>query len=555
MAYIDPLARATQLQSAGRYPEAARLCKEVLTREPGNARAFLTLGDLFRSLENYSAAESSYRQALERDPALFAAQNNLGNVLRMVGRLGEAECWYRAALRLRPTSTVTLTNLGLCLTEQGRIAEARTTYGRVLTVDPLLAPARSDYLMCLCYDTTIDPHAMLEEHREWDRHCGMRHRKDEIGWKRVRIGSRLRVGYVSPDFRAHSVAYFVEPLLAEHDRDAFDVYVYADVAVPDATTARLRGYPLLWRDTRGMGDEEMAALIARDRIDILVDLAGHTAGNRLGVFCRGPAPVQVTYCGYPATTGLEAMKYRLTDAVADPPGEDEYYSEQLVRLDGCFLCYRPPACAPLPAPSPAGSGRAITLGSFNALPKINDGVIELWARVLEAIPGSRLLLKNKSLTDRELRAALIRRFTEAGAGADRIETMGYIGSTEEHLSLYHGVDIALDTFPYNGTTTTCEALWMGVPVVTRAGGRHVERVGASLLEAVGLPELVVSTDGAYIEAVRALAADHRRLRALRRDLRSRMAVSVLCDAEGFTRRVEAAYRTMCHTVRESEGNG
>jgi predicted O-linked N-acetylglucosamine transferase (SPINDLY family) len=305
---------------------------------------------------------------------------------------------------------------------------------------------------------------------------------------------------------------------------------------------RLRDYPIAWRSTVAADDERVAAMIAQDGIDILIDLAGHTAGNRLGVFCRKPAPVQGTYCGYPNTTGIEAVDFRLTDAVADPPGEDAFYTERLVRLDRCFLCYRPPETVPVAGPSPAGPSGAVTLGSFNALPKINDRVIRLWARVLEAIPGSRLLLKNKALTDRELGPRMLRRFAEAGIGAERIEVMGYSPSTGEHLSLYQRVDIALDTFPYNGTTTTCEALWMGVPVVTLAGDHHAGRVGTSLLGAVGLPELAAATEDGYVETVRGLSADRSRLAALRAGMRERVSRSALCDVQGLVRGVEETYR-------------
>lgn len=359
------------------------------------------------------------------------------------------------------------------------------------------------------------------------------------------------MGYVSPDFHAHSVAYFIEPVLARHDPAAVETYCYAEVAQPDAFTEHMKTLAAHWRGTFGRSDDEVADMIRNDAIDILIDLAGHTAHNRLAVFARRPAPVQVTYLGYPNTAGLPQMDYRLTDAAADPPGQEVYYTESLVRLPQGFLCYAPPHESPAVGPLPAATGGCITFGSFNALPKMNNEVIALWARVLQSVPGARLILKNKSLQD----AKTCERYRQHFHPPERIELLGWLDDPADHLSIYHRVDIALDTFPYNGTTTTCEALWMGVPVITLAGERHAGRVGLSLLTQLGLTELIAKTPDEYVRLAVALAGNRERLAALRAGLRERMRRSPLCDAQSFTRDLEAAYREMWHKWCEGRKAG
>jgi predicted O-linked N-acetylglucosamine transferase (SPINDLY family) len=360
---------------------------------------------------------------------------------------------------------------------------------------------------------------------------------------------RLRVGYVSPDFREHSVSAFLDPVIAGHDRRWFEVFCYAEVVRPDDTTARFRGLSDGWCSTLGMTDGAVAGRIRDDGIDILVDLAGHTAGNRLRVFAERPAPVQVTWLGYPNTTGLSAMDYRLSDAVADPAGEaDALHSETLVRLANGFLCFAPPADAPEVGETPALATGQVTFGSFNNLAKVTPDVVEAWADILNRIPNSRLVLKSRPLADEKTRERYLEMFGAHGVDPGRVELCSWIASKSGHLGAYERLDIGLDPFPYNGTTTTCEALWMGVPVVTLGGDRHAGRVGASILARVGLAGLVAETKADYVEQAVALAGDLDRLSALRGGLRSRMEKSPLCDAGGFARDIEAAYREMWRRV-------
>src|SRR5262249_25869327 len=301
----------------------------------------------------------------------------------------------------------------------------------------------------------------------------------------------LRIGYVSPDFRQHSVAYFLEPLLRGHDRQQVEVFCYGDVARPDSVTTHLQELADHWLVTVGTSHQALAERIRTDRIDILVDVAGHTAGNRLLVFARKPAPVQVTWLGYPNTTGLKAIDYRLVDAVTDPAGEaDAWASESLVRLEGGFLCYGALTDAPAPTLPPCLGTGTITFGSFNNPAKVSAATFDAWAKLLSRLPQARLLLKGTPFADAATRALFLARLDERGVAAERVDLMGSVSSATQHLALYHRMDIALDPFPFNGTTTTCEALWMGVPVITLRGHRHAGRVGASLLTQIGLTDLI-----------------------------------------------------------------
>jgi predicted O-linked N-acetylglucosamine transferase (SPINDLY family) len=309
-------------------------------------------------------------------------------------------------------------------------------------------------------------------------------------------------------------------------------------------TERLKQRSHHWHNIRGKTDDDVAALIRADAIDILIDLAGHTENNRLPVFARKPAPVQVTYLGYPNTTGLRTIDYRLTDIEADPPGQEPYHTEQLVRLPHGFLCYTSPPDAPAVTALPTSTVGHVTFGSFNNLAKMTPEVIGLWAQILKAIPGSRLVIKNKSMKDGPTRERYLALFRETGITEDRLDFVAWIPEAADHLGAYAHVDIALDTFPYNGTTTTCEALWMGVPVITLAGERHAARVGVSLLTRVGLTELIAQSPEEYVKLAVELAADTERLVQLRAGMRERMKHSPLCDAKSFTRDLETAYRGM-----------
>jgi predicted O-linked N-acetylglucosamine transferase (SPINDLY family) len=532
------------LRASGRWEEAAATFAEAVRLDPTHQDARRAHGQALMAVGRYQAAVASYREQLRTAPEDPEAHANLGLALHRLGRLAEAVAAYRRSLELYPGERNTQDNLAAALTQQGMAVDAVAVYREALSRRPDDARAHSNLLLSLQYLDEIDPAELFAEHRRWGERHGRPNGSAAPFINPVDPERRLRVGYVSADLREHSVAYFLEPLLEHGDHERFDHVCYSAVPRPDAVTARLQAHADLWRDIVGRDDADLARQIREDRIDVLVDLAGHTAGNRLPLFARRTAPVQATYLGYPGTTGVPAIDYRLCDATTDPPGDEAYHTEELVRLPGCFLCYRPPADAPRVEPAPSATAGRVTFGSFNNLAKVNTGVVDAWAEVLRVLPDARLLLKSAFFSDAATADRYRALFAERGVAGERIETVGRAPTTVEHLAVYRRLDVALDTFPYNGTTTTCEALWMGVPVVTLAGHRHASRVGASLLGAVGLAELVAGDRREYVARAVAMARDRARLASLRRELRGSVAASPLCEPSAFARRVEDRYRWM-----------
>jgi protein O-GlcNAc transferase len=546
------LARAAQ----GRFDSAIAHYNEALRLNPRLRSALVALGRTLKTLGQHDAAAAAFRQAIALKHDDGAAWNGLGITLLAQGAVTEAVDCFERVPRNSAEALAAQTNRARALSVQGCYEEAVASLREAIRLDPQPEAAWTSLLFALSYTPGVDPATVFKEHVAW----GNTHARtpasprDGISTDPERP---LRVGYVSPDFREHSVRYFIEPILAHHDPAAVEVFCYANLAIPDTATERFRRTCRHWRDIFGKSDEQAVELIRRDGIDILVDLAGHTGDSRLLLFARKPAPVQVSYLGYPNTSGLPQIDYRLTDEWADPPGQEAFHTETLVRLSHGFLCYQPPSTAPAVEPPPVLRQGHVTFGSFNAPHKINQAVMDLWAAVLRETPGSRLVLKNRALRDTPTRERYLARLAEGGISADRVELIGWLDSSADHLALYHRIDIALDTFPYCGTTTTCEALWMGVPVVTLVGARHIERVGFSLLTQVGLPELAATDGNDYVRIAVELSGDAERLATLRYGLRERMRQSPLCDAEGFTRSLETAYRQMWRgwIARKPTGSG
>jgi len=522
----------------------------AVARGAADVEVLLHLGTVHYRHASKREAERLFRRALEASPTSALAHSNLAAVLVDRGDYSEALDHLTAALESDPECAYAHSILSSCHVARGEHGAAIDHYRRAVALAPDDLALRADLLAPLSYAEEVGPEEILTAHRAWgEETLAMVMPVERPVWDGAE-GRPLRVGYVSPDLRRHSVASFLEPILAAHDPAAVEVTCYSNVADPDVVTERLRGLVPHWRDIATIDDEAAAAQVVADGIDLLVDLAGHTARQRLGLFARRPAPVQVTYLGYATTTGLRAIDYRLTDGQLDPPDFDSHYTERLWRLpDGCH-CYRPPDCVADGALLEAGEAvpPATTFGSFNNMAKTGPGVVRLWASVLRAVEGSRLLLKNGSLRDADTRDLVRDRFAAAGVDPARLELVGWSESQEAHLALYGRVDIGLDTFPYGGATTTCEALWMGVPVVTLAGDRAASRYGASLLSQVGLDDLIAGNADELVEVAAALAADRDRLAALRRGLRDRMRASPLCRPAPFTRALEEAYRGMVETV-------
>jgi predicted O-linked N-acetylglucosamine transferase (SPINDLY family) len=524
------------------WGEALAFYHEAININPNYISALRNLGLAYQDLRAPEESVKYFDRALAVDPDSVEAHFMLGNALRDQMKLSEAVAEYEKTLSIQPDYLDALHNIGITRVQQGDVESAVGVFRQVLESDVHRADTRSCLLMNLNY-LDIDSQDVYQEHLEWVKHHG----GDAVlepadrAWEPERT---LNIGYVSPDFRAHSVAFFLEPLLEKHGKSSFKIFCYSDVLCPDFVTRRLQPLASIWRDVRNLSEIELAKQIQADGIDILVDLAGHTANNRMGVFTYRPAPIQVSWLGYPNTTGLSAMDYRLTDIWVDPPGETEsLHTEKLVRLPDGFLCYDPHNDNVTESLS-REVNRPVTFGSFNNLAKVTPDVISVWSAILKAVPDARLLLKTKPLRDVAVREHIYSLFLEKGIARDRVELTGWVPGRGDHLGLYCHVDIGLDTFPYNGTTTTCEALWMGVPVITLAGHVHAGRVGASLLSQIGLTELIASDRDEYVALAAQLARDRERLAGLHSGLRNRVAVSPLCDAVAFAGHVESAYRKM-----------
>ena len=533
-------------QAQKRFAAARAAHQRALELNPNFAEAQINLGIALKSQGKFAEATAAYQRALELKPNSADTHNNLGNVLRKQGELTKAIAHYQQALQLDPTYARACSNLGNALKDRGNFTEAIAAYQQALKLNPTYAVAHSNLIFSLNYRSDYAPSAIYNEHRQWAErqitpfYQAISHHENNCDSNR-----QLRIGYVSGDFRTHSVAYFLEPLLATHNHSDFAIICYVNNKEVDETTRRMQQDVDGWRDVATLSDEQMVTLILQDQIDILVDLSGHTSGNRLLVFARKPAPVQVSYLGYPGTTGLDTMDYRLTDVWADPQGQTEHlHTEQLARLPHGFLCYQPPSDCPGVSPVSAQETESVTFGSFNNLAKVSPQMISHWAAILSAVPQSRIIIKARHLADPDTQNSVRRLFEPYGIATDRIELLGRIPAKQGHLALYNQIDIALDTFPYNGTTTTCEALWMGVPVVTLAGQTHASRVGVSLLTAVDLPELIADSAEDYVQKAIALASDRATLQNLRANLRDRMKASPLMDTTLITRSIETVYRTM-----------
>ncbi len=533
------------LLKRGRPADAAACWQTALHCDPRDAEAYSNLGIALRDLAHFDEAVVCCRRALELRPDFAEAYNNLGNALSELGRVTEATDAYEKALALRPGFTEARNNLGTSYEKTGRLADALACYRAALDARPDYRSAHDNLIIALQYDGCQSPADVFAEHRRWaERHAAAPAGPSPVFANSRDPERRLKVGYVSPDFKLHPIPFFIESVLAAHDRARVHVTCYVDALRPDAVTQRLRSVADEWRDVTGLPDVEAAERVRRDGIDLLVDLAVHAPQNRLSMFARRPAPVLVSYLGYAGTTGVPAIDYRLTDEHVDPPGLTEAFNtEELVRLPHCFCCYRPPSEAPPVGPLPALASGQVTFASLNRLAKITPEVIGLWCRVLKGVPGSRLMLQASGLSDAGVHAAIEAQFARHGVGRDRLLLAGW-GSFSDYLNHFQSADVGLDTFPFNGHTTTCHTLWMGMPVVVLAGRTSVARVGVSLLRNLGLDELIAETPDGYVEAACRLAADLGRLRELRAGMRARMTTSPLLDGPGFTRRLETAYREM-----------
>jgi len=523
------------LAGQGRFDEASAAFRRTLESQPGHVAARVNLGLALQAQGQNDEAVTAFRHALQLQPGHMIALTNLGNALRDHGQLDEAIAAYRQALQFQLGQAEVHNGLALALAAQGRLDEAIAEHRRARDLNPGHSSMHSNLLYMLHFHPTPDEEAISEERQRWNRQFAEPLKRFIRPHAHDRDPERrLRIGYVSPDFRDHVVGRNLLPLFRHHDREKFEILCYSGVRKPDGLTALFRQCARTWCDVADVGDETLAELIRRDGVDILVDLSQHMADNRLPVFARQPAPVQVSFAGYPEGTGLEAIGHRISDRYLDAhPGE------QVVLIDS-FWCYEPGGLELPVSPLPAGENSYVTFASLNAFAKVNEAVLQLWGRIMARVKDSRLVLLADPGSHRQRTIEIL---TREGVDAHRVEFVLRC-SRKAYLERYQRLDIVLDPFPYNGHTTSLDALWMGVPVVSLVGPRSVSRAGLSQLSNLGLPELAAFSEEDYLRAATALAHDLPRLAALRSTLRPRMQASALTDAAQFTRNIENSYRTM-----------
>jgi predicted O-linked N-acetylglucosamine transferase (SPINDLY family) len=536
---------ARTYQRTGQLPKATEYAERAVAIDPQLPAAQLAWADICEQSGRHAEAVTGYQRAIQLKPDFSEAYNNLAMIYADRGQPDEAERLCRQGLTHHAAAPALLANLATALTHQGRQEEALAAAREAVEREPDSSAAYSNLLYALHYPPDQDPQAIYEEHLGWARKHAEPLTTAAIKPERNRDPHRrLRVGYVSPYFRDHAVSFFSEPLITAHDHAAVELYLYSDNRRNDAVTDRFRAAADVWRDVRYLSDEELAQQVREDQVDILVDLTGHIALHRLLMFARKPAPVQVTYIGYQDTTGMSAMDYRLTDARVDPPGTERYYSEQLYRLPRTYFVYRPAAEAPEPIAPPAVENGYVTFGSFNNFTKVTPRVIDAWIEILRRVERSRLLV----LANRGgyVEAHFARKACAAGIDPLRIELHNRM-PRQKYFELMQRADIALDPFPFNGHTTTCDQTWLGLPTVMLQGDSYVTRYASGVLAPVGLDANITRSEHEYIERAVALAGDVGGLVQLRGELRPCMATSVLLDFAHFARDVEAAYRQMWNT--------
>jgi len=529
------------LISVSRPKEAEPILRAALARDGQAAEVWDHLAYCLKVQDRLSEALVCHQRAVALKPDFALAWYNHGLTLNVMGRYADALACHEKAIAANPKYTKGYYGRAQSLHQMHRLPEAIAAYDRYLELEPGAHEARSFRLFALSHVDQMNRAQLFAEHVAYGRAVGTFPMPDFPNAPEP--ARRLRVGIVSPDLRAHSCAFFLEPLLRHLDPAQFELYLYHDHFREDAVSERLKSLAAKWRNFVGQPTSSVEETIRADRPDILIDLAGHTGiSSKLPLFAKHLAPVQINYLGYPNTTGLTAMHYRFTDAIVDPVDEaDAFATEKLVRFSSTAWAYEAPANAPEPIVRNTNN-RPITFGCFNNVAKISDTTLALWGRVLAAVPDSRLLLKGRGFGSPAQRQRYLERLDAAGIAAGRVEFLERTAKTEEHLAIYHQVDVSLDTFPYHGTTTTCEALWMGVPVVTLMGDRHVARVSGSLLNAIGRPEWVANTADDYVRIATELAADRDALTAIRTGLRDQVKNSALGDHAGQSARFATALR-------------
>jgi len=538
------------MQKTGEFVSAKECYRKVLALQSENYQALNNLGVVLTELAEYQDAKDCLEKALKINSTRADIFINFSNALSKLGELDSAIKVLKNALELEPENVDAHIKLASMMLSQGKAKEADQCYRNALGIKSELAESMNAHLLPMNYCDLYTRQEIYEAHVKWGAKQESAN-SEKINFENLlNTDRKLRIGYVSPDFRNHSVAFFLEPIITNHNKEKFEIYCYSDVPKQDAVTERIKNKVDYWRQCYAVSNEKVEAMVRNDKIDILVDLAGHTQGNRLVVFAKRVAPVQVSYLGYPNTTGLKSMDYLITDEHCDPIGiADPFYTESLVRISQAFYCYKPPTDAPDILSLPATDNGYITFASYNNLVKISEDVIELWSKVLMSMPGSKMLIQNHSFNDSSSKERIEKLFMSHGVVAERL-VLQTSSDFSSYLVGHNQVDIILDTFPWAGHTITCHALMMGVPVITLVGEEHASRMGYSTMQNLGLCECIAFTKEEYLEKAIALANNLPWLDEMRKQLRPALLGSHLCDGIQFTQKLEDQYQVMWRTCCE-----
>ncbi|MDA1089810.1 MAG: tetratricopeptide repeat protein [Proteobacteria bacterium] len=537
---------AMTLNSLGRHDDAVVSYRNAIAINPGIAQVHVNLGLVLTILGRLDEAVACYRKAISINPYYAEAYGNLGTALKEQGRLDEAVANYEKAIAVKPDFAAAINNLGVAHLDLGELDTAIVYFKKAATLSPELLSAQFNYLHALLYQPDISSDTLFKTYRKIVANRPATAAKTESARAPahpLKPGDRLRIGYLSSDFRDHPLGHNIAPLLSNHDHGRFEIFCYANVGQPDTDTEKFRGFADHWRSIQGLSEPDIAQLIRDDSIHIMVYLGGHFDDNHPAVATYRPAPVQAGIFGG-TTSALDEMDFWLTDTALNPENTGEQFTEDLVRLESLFT-YPEPVQAPDVGPLPAESNGFVTFASFNKPSKMNDQVLGLWCKVLEAVPDARLILKSKNYFKSPIISQRLQdRFTANGISPSRITLLGAMDSFHDHLAHYNKADIALDTFPFSGATTTFQSLWMGVPVISLMGERFIGRMGGALSTHAGLEDLVADTPEDYVRKAAALAKDLPRLKTLRAGLRQRISASPICDGKAFAANVEKAFLKM-----------
>ena len=528
----------------GLFDEALLHCKKSLEIDPDCPFVLNSIGRIYLDQGEYDKAHELLEKCLKLSPDYLKGLDNMGLLLLKNGHFKKAMQFYEKAVNLYPDCAEIYNNMGIIFHKQANISKAVSYYKKALEIKPSFKDTHSNYLRSLNYLDDLTLEFIYNEHLKWaEQHTANINKYCEY-LNEVNPDKKIRLAYISPDFKKHSVAFFIQALFKYHDLNSFEIICYSNTDSPDSMTQYLKSFNFIWKNIWSIDDKLVAKQIYEDQVDILVDLAGHTDKNSLLVLAYKPAPIQVTWLGYPNTTGLKTIDYKISDEHADPFENSCYYTEKIIRLIGGFLCYTPPEGAPEVSALPASKNGYITFGCFNDMPKINYNLVKIWSNILAQIPKSRLIIKNISLNDEFTKNTYYKLFNDYGIKSKRINLLPAVENILEHLSFYNKIDIALDTFPYNGTTTTCEALWMGVPVIAYRGKTHASRVGASILNHIELYDFIADSINDYIDKAIIVSENIDFLIRLRKNLRKIMKKSNLLHEKKFTGSLEIIFRNM-----------